>query len=142
MDAAILTNTAEAANAKPMFVTYSYGSGSATDVNKVLSADDGVLKTWNPSSGQLAIAYEGSDQPCVLGCLHARWSSLAMVAAVCTDTVHTVACQRLPCKRRDEERQPEGLQADGELMIEDNETDKRRLIVWLSKVTMLLYEVN
>lgn len=62
MDAAILTNTAEAANAKPMFVTYSYGSGSATDVNKVLSADDGVLKTWNPSSGQLAIAYEGSDQ--------------------------------------------------------------------------------
>lgn len=62
VDAAILTNTAEAANAKPMFVTYSYGSGSATDVNKVLSADDGVLKTWNPSSGQLAIAYEGSDQ--------------------------------------------------------------------------------
>ena len=62
VDAAILTNTAEAANAKPMFVTYSYGSGSATDVNKVLTADDGVLKTWNPSSGQLAIAYEGSDQ--------------------------------------------------------------------------------
>lgn len=61
VDAAMRTNTAEAANAKPMFVTYFYDSGSTTDINKVLSADDGVLKTWNPSSGQLAVSYNGSD---------------------------------------------------------------------------------
>ena len=61
VDAAMRTNTAEAANAKPMFVTYTYNSGSTTDISKVLSEDDGVLKTWCPSSGQLAIAYGGND---------------------------------------------------------------------------------
>ena len=61
VDANIRSNTAKAALAKPMFVTYFYDSGSTTDINKVLSADDGVLKTWNPSSGQLAVSYSGSD---------------------------------------------------------------------------------
>ena len=61
MDANIRSNTAKAALAKPMFVTYTYNSGSTTDISKVLSEDDGVLKTWNPSSGQLAVSYSGSD---------------------------------------------------------------------------------
>lgn len=61
VDAALRTSTAEAANAKPMFVTYFYDSGSLTGIADVLAADDGELKVWNPSSGQLAIAYTGSD---------------------------------------------------------------------------------
>lgn len=61
VDAALRTSTAEAANAKPMFVTYFYDSGSLTGISDVLAADDGELKVWNPSSGQLAIAYTGSD---------------------------------------------------------------------------------
>lgn len=61
VDAALRTSTAEAANAKPMFVTYFYDSGSLTGISDVLAADDGELKVWNPSSGQLAITYTGSD---------------------------------------------------------------------------------
>lgn len=61
VDANIRSNTAKAALAKPMFVTYSYDNGSTTNISKVLSEDDGVLKTWCPSSGQLAIAYGGND---------------------------------------------------------------------------------
>jgi len=61
VDANIRSNTAKAALAKPMFVTYSYDNGSTTNISKVLSEDNGVLKTWCPSSGQLAIAYGGND---------------------------------------------------------------------------------
>lgn len=61
VDANVRTNTAEAANAKPMFVTYYYSSGSLTGIDQVLSAGDGALKTWNPSPGQLAVSYTGSD---------------------------------------------------------------------------------
>lgn len=61
VDANIRSNTAEAANAKPMFITYAFTRGMSTDIASVLATDEGDLKTWNPSSGQLAISYTGSD---------------------------------------------------------------------------------
>lgn len=57
----VKSGTAATAAAKPIFVTYALDGGAPTDIASVLATDEGDLKTWNPSSGQLAISYTGSD---------------------------------------------------------------------------------
>lgn len=57
----VKSGTAATAAAKPIFITYAFTRGMSTDIASVLATDEGDLKTWNPSSGQLAIAYTGSD---------------------------------------------------------------------------------